>query len=347
MNKLRGKIMIVDDEDVVRELLSDMLTSLGFDVTDFADPAKAVEYYRKEYESVDMVFLDMTMPKLNGRETFFLLKKINREIKSIVLSGFSMNDDIEQMIKEGCFAYLKKPVKIQDLEKILGSCINKGETEIKHNTSEDIIKMIDIPDAGIKEALENAGNSEIFIRMIGRYVENYCDAGEKMKRFADNRNCEELFIFSHSIKSVVAGLGLNDLKIIASEIEKSCREKDSNEVFNNIEKFIEINRKVCSKFQDFLSVMPSVEKKEEILKGTVEKNELLSNIDEMIKYSQKCRPVAAMKLFDLKLKKIDMKEFTSENRNEISKMLSRYDFDKLEKYLKNLKENINNGGRHG
>lgn len=342
MSEFHGKIMIVDDEDVVRALLKDMLMSLGFIVSDFADPTKAVEHYRSEHGNIDMVFLDMTMPKLNGRETFFLLKKINRFVKSIVLSGFSMNEDIEQMIKEGCLTYLKKPVKIQDLQRILSGYLNKKGIIISCRTPEEIVEMIDIPDAAIKEALENVGSSEIFTKMIGRYVENYCDAGEKMKKFADNRDCEELFVFSHSIKSVVAGLGLNNLKIIASEIEKSCREKNSDEVFDNIEKFITINKKVCKRFKDFLASVRTDENNSENQVETVEKNELIFLIDELIKYSRKSRPVAAMKLFDAKLANIETAEFTFVNREEISKMLLRYDFEKLEKYLLNLKEKINN-----
>jgi len=343
MSEFGGKIMIVDDEDVVRALLKDMLMSLGFEVKAFADPTKAVDYYRSEHENIDMVFLDMTMPKLNGRETFFLLKKTNRFVKSIVLSGFSMNEDIEQMIKEGCLTYLKKPVKIQDLQRVLSGYLNKKGIAVSSRTSEEIVEMIDIPSAHIKEALENVGSVEIFTKMIGRYVENYADAGEKMKRFADNKDCEELFVFSHSIKSVVAGLGLKDLQIIASEIEKGCREKDRDEVMENIDKFIAINDKACSRFKNFLARVRTEENNSENQRERVEKNELIFLIDELIKHSRKSRPVAAMKLFDSKLLNIDMEEFNFVNRDEISKMLLRYDFEKLEKYLLNLKEKINNG----
>jgi DNA-binding NarL/FixJ family response regulator len=57
----------------------------------------------------------MIMPEKSGLETFRELKKINKDIRAIVLSGYTMNDEISQTLKEGAVGYVQKPVSMKVL----------------------------------------------------------------------------------------------------------------------------------------------------------------------------------------------------------------------------------------
>jgi len=224
-NKNHGHVMIVDDEDIVRLLLCDMVKNFGYRVTDFSDPMEAIDFYEKNHESVDLVLLDMIMPKLSGRETFFLLKKINRNIKSIVLSGFSLNEDIEKMLKEDCLFHLRKPVKINELKNTINKIMLLHEENIQGTFEiESVSKNLLIYEADVKEALSNlGGNIDLYLKMLNKFIVNYKDSANKIKKLAEVSNYEDLFVFSHSIKSVAASLGFSKLKIVSENIENACK----------------------------------------------------------------------------------------------------------------------------
>jgi two-component system, chemotaxis family, CheB/CheR fusion protein len=115
-------ILLVDDENIVRSILSEMLELHSCSVIPCSCGKDAVDVYEKKYKNIDLVILDMIMPDLNGLETFRELKKINPDIKAIILSGYSMNDDISQTLKEGALAFIQKPVSI----KLLVSALKKA-----------------------------------------------------------------------------------------------------------------------------------------------------------------------------------------------------------------------------
>ncbi len=115
-------IMLVDDENIVRSILSEMLELHSCAVIPCCCGKDALEIYRKEHKKIDLVIMDMIMPDMNGLETFREMKKINPGIKSIILSGYSMNDDISEALKEGALAYIQKPVSI----KLLVSALKKA-----------------------------------------------------------------------------------------------------------------------------------------------------------------------------------------------------------------------------
>ena len=336
-----GKVMIVDDEDVVRELVSDMVDSLGYDVVDFADPKKAIDYYKNNHESIAVVFLDMMMPGLNGRETFFLLKKINRNIRSVILSGFSLNEDIEKILEEGCYAYLKKPVRMDELEKTLNMVLDLEKKEVIEITPDDAPEIISFSEYNMDEELENMGiKAEIFVKMLKRFVENYSDAGNRMVDFAKKKKYDDLFIFSHSIKSIAAGIGLLRLKAFSEVIESRCLEKNFAEIESEAEYFkteidnaIDRVKEYLYKISDKDDSIKIVEKKE-----TVET--MMSYIDQLIKFAGKGRPRLVREVFEKNIVPAIAPFLDVNFKNDVAKMIREYNFNDLESYLKIVKNNL-------
>lgn len=107
----------MDDEKAVRQLAADMLLSLGYVVATCADGREAVEYYRANWQQVDLVILDMVMPVMNGREAFLAMRTINPQIRALLSSGFSLNGEAQGILNEGVLAFLGKPYRLGELSR--------------------------------------------------------------------------------------------------------------------------------------------------------------------------------------------------------------------------------------
>ncbi|MCP4726156.1 MAG: PAS domain S-box protein [bacterium] len=118
-------ILVVDDEIGVRNLIKIMLEFLGYTVLMAEDGQKAIEIYKEKYNDVDLVILDMIMPNLAGKETFYKLKKINNDIKVILLSGFSQEGKASELLNNGALSFISKPFKMQQLSEVINKCVTK------------------------------------------------------------------------------------------------------------------------------------------------------------------------------------------------------------------------------
>jgi two-component system cell cycle sensor histidine kinase/response regulator CckA len=115
----QGTILVVDDEQSVREVGRRMLEGLGFSVIWAADGEGAVAAYRRARESIRAVLLDMTMPVMNGEETFIALERINPEVKVVLCSGYTQEDAMERFAGRGLAGFLQKPFVARDLVSLL------------------------------------------------------------------------------------------------------------------------------------------------------------------------------------------------------------------------------------
>lgn len=113
------KVMVVDDEKLFQKLARDMLKKFGYQVKVCENGKAAVEYYKKSWKQVDLVLLDMVMPEMNGKETFLALQKINPLVKVILSSGFSMDEDAQEILNQGVLGFIQKPFDANELGKVI------------------------------------------------------------------------------------------------------------------------------------------------------------------------------------------------------------------------------------
>ncbi|MBV9463231.1 MAG: response regulator, partial [Verrucomicrobiae bacterium] len=123
MKNLSGTVLIVDDEQVVRTVASHILDEFGLKILTAESGPKAVEIYKKSGPEIDVVLLDMTMPGMNGVETFKELKKINPKVRVILTSGYSA-DEVQLNFDQGELAgFLEKPFTAQALSEKIGEAL--------------------------------------------------------------------------------------------------------------------------------------------------------------------------------------------------------------------------------
>jgi CheY-like chemotaxis protein len=108
-------ILIVEDNDAMRELLKTLLQSDGHEVILAHDGMEAVEQYKTEGKKIELVITDIEMPYLNGVETYRQIKKMNSEAKVIFVSG-AMNRRLEEQLqREGIQGFFQKPYAPADI----------------------------------------------------------------------------------------------------------------------------------------------------------------------------------------------------------------------------------------
>ncbi len=118
-----GMILVVDDEYVIRTTTSAILNKLGYTVILAENGSKAIELYSKHQNSLDLVILDMLMPKMDGRECFHKLRKINPNVNIVVCSGFSKNTDIQELKRNGLAGFIHKPFNGSELSRVVAECM--------------------------------------------------------------------------------------------------------------------------------------------------------------------------------------------------------------------------------
>jgi PAS domain S-box-containing protein len=123
---LRGKgtLLVVDDEPVFHEILTEIFTGLGYLVHCCSKGAEAVEYYREHSSAIQVVILDINMPKMSGLQCFMHLKEISPGVQVIVSSGYGANSDREAMQKQGVRMFIQKPYKAVELSMKIAELIS-------------------------------------------------------------------------------------------------------------------------------------------------------------------------------------------------------------------------------
>ena len=119
------RILVVDDEASVRHLFHDFLTNIGHDAVVVADGHAAIECYRSEWQSIDLVILDMLMPGLTGLETFRQLREINPDVTAVIATGYSAEGTRDECIDAGVAGFMKKPFELLDLHRVIQEMVRK------------------------------------------------------------------------------------------------------------------------------------------------------------------------------------------------------------------------------
>jgi CheY-like chemotaxis protein len=110
-----GTILLVDDEESVLEVTAQMIERLGYTVLRARSGREAVERFRESSDRVSLVILDMIMPEMGGGEVFDELKRINRHVKVLLASGFSLQGQAREIMNRGCIGFIQKPFTLEDL----------------------------------------------------------------------------------------------------------------------------------------------------------------------------------------------------------------------------------------
>jgi len=113
-----GTVLLVDDEETIRSLGSEMLNELGYQVVTAEDGRQGVDIF-KAREDISTVILDLTMPHMDGVQCFKELRQIRPDIKIILSSGFNEQEVMQRFVGKSLEGFIQKPYKLSSLRDVL------------------------------------------------------------------------------------------------------------------------------------------------------------------------------------------------------------------------------------
>ena len=110
-------ILLVEDEDAVRDFASDALSHFGYTVITASNGEEAVDIYTSRKDLIDLVILDIGMPGMGGFKCLQEIIRIDPAAKVVIASGYSLNEQLKEMLEAGAVGYIGKPYRLTDLLK--------------------------------------------------------------------------------------------------------------------------------------------------------------------------------------------------------------------------------------
>ena len=124
------KVLVVDDEHNVAEVIGGMLTNLGYEVTIAESGKKAISLYKKILD-FDVVILDMNMPVMGGKETYAKLLALDPDVRIIISTGYSSKGLEFSDAGESAKAFLQKPYQLEELSRTMRDVLDKKRVRTK------------------------------------------------------------------------------------------------------------------------------------------------------------------------------------------------------------------------
>ena len=120
-----GTVLLVDDEESVLGIGTEMLKELGFDVLTALNGKVALEVFRENQNKICSVILDLTMPHLDGEQTFRELRQIQPDVKVVMSSGYNEQEVTQRFVGKGLGGFIQKPYKLSTLRGVMRNLYTK------------------------------------------------------------------------------------------------------------------------------------------------------------------------------------------------------------------------------
>jgi len=126
----KGKVLLVDDEDIILDVSREVLQFLGYDAAFAKEGASAIKLYAQEKEAgrpFDLVIIDLSIPEgMGGQETIEKLRSYDTQVKAIVSSGYANDPVVQDFARYGFSGRLTKPYRINEMKTMLENMIPKS-----------------------------------------------------------------------------------------------------------------------------------------------------------------------------------------------------------------------------
>jgi PAS domain S-box-containing protein len=119
-------ILLVDDEEMIRDLGSRILSKAGYKVITAANGKEALEIYAQQGSAIDLVLLDLMMPEMGGKQCLEGLLSLNPSLKVVIASGFSANGPTKDALSAGARAFVNKPYDMRQVRGVVREVLDAG-----------------------------------------------------------------------------------------------------------------------------------------------------------------------------------------------------------------------------
>ena len=259
------RILLAEDNTVNQRVALRIFEKLGYRADVAATGIEAVESLRNI--NYDVVFMDVLMPEMDGFEaTKIILDEFQPEDrpKIIAMTANAMQGDRESCLEAGMNDYLSKPIRIEDLQKVLTKW-GKKIYDDKYNLISELkakrapTYLIDEDKISFLKDIQNEQDLNFYIELLDIYIADLPVMIRNIKTAVEEKNSKMLQLNAHKLKGSSVALGIDLITNLSHELETAAREnrfeesteKMANELvqkFETIIKELEIIREKYSKF---------------------------------------------------------------------------------------------------
>ncbi|MGK7345516.1 MAG: PAS domain-containing hybrid sensor histidine kinase/response regulator [Candidatus Nitrospinota bacterium M3_3B_026] len=118
-----GTVLVVDDEETIRSVARKMLARAGFDVITASDGAEGVRIFRERPDEIDVALLDMTMPRMDGVTALMEMRRVRRDLRVVLSSGYTERDAASRFAGKGIVSFIQKPYTSDMLLEKIGEAL--------------------------------------------------------------------------------------------------------------------------------------------------------------------------------------------------------------------------------
>ncbi len=130
MTNTKIKVLVVDDEKIIRDFFARLLSLQGLEVIEAEDGYKAAEMSKTG--KFDLYFIDVRMPGLDGLETFRRIRQVHPEARVVMMTGYALDNILEQAQKEGASGSIRKPFAIGEIKGIVEKAAREKNKEVSN-----------------------------------------------------------------------------------------------------------------------------------------------------------------------------------------------------------------------
>jgi two-component system, cell cycle sensor histidine kinase and response regulator CckA len=125
MQKGSGTILLVDDETEIINIGKNFLEKLGYTPLVARNGIEAVEIFKLYKDEISLIVLDLIMPEMNGNQAFTKIRKIQKDARILISTGYAVDDKIEDLLKQGCQGFIRKPFSLHEFSYALKKVLDK------------------------------------------------------------------------------------------------------------------------------------------------------------------------------------------------------------------------------
>jgi CheY-like chemotaxis protein len=133
-NQRKHSILVVDDEPMALELLHGVLTDAGYEVAVAQSGFECLDLFRRDTHAFDLILTDLSMPLMDGEETFERLRQMSPTVNVALMAGFVDSGRLEKMMNNGLSGFVGKPFAPVEILAVVTSVISAAE-QSKEGTS--------------------------------------------------------------------------------------------------------------------------------------------------------------------------------------------------------------------
>ena len=243
---LNLKILVAEDYEINRILISELLTQFGIDFTFAYNGQEAIEKVQKD--TYDLILMDINMPIVNGMDaTKIIINDLQIKVPIVALTANALEGDKEKFLSLGMVDYLSKPIDVMAFENLLikyAKNISAKNISNKNLTTEQkVLKSDQNISFDIKASLDLASKKMnlpelIMKKLFNTFSDSLERLGQNIEKGIAEKDYEAILMSAHNIKSGAGSLCFDALSELSLELEVASKEKDEN--FNYALKFEEI-----------------------------------------------------------------------------------------------------------